>query len=382
MKNSTTNAFGILSLSLLTIMAGAAVSPALADIQAHLKGAEPTLVKMILTLPAVLIIPTSYAIGRFSASLNKKKLALIGVAIYTAAGCWAITAQNIYTLLASRALLGVAVGIIMPVAAALIADYYHGEMRMKMMGYNAAFANFGGILATFTSGLLASLNWRYAFLVYALGIPVFIIAALLINEPEKPAAAAGGKNAKLPKEALFAAFPAFLVFLGFYAIPTNISFYLVSKGIGGPAQAGYALALATGTAMTAGLFTAKVRKNLGSFFVPSILLAMFACHLMLGFTHSVLTVNLAMIANGYTLSMAIPYIMMRATEKSGGNNVKATSAVTSFVFLGQFFSPVVLDSLGGFFGAESAEFSFRTIALCTLAALVWVVAKKTFSRSY
>ncbi|WP_041229797.1 MFS transporter [Deferribacteres bacterium DY0037] len=371
-NNKPLLSFGILSLSLLTIMAGAAVSPALADIQNSIKGAQPTLIKMILTLPAVFIIPTSYCIGKFSGGISKKNLALAGVAIYTVSGCWAFFATDIYMLLASRAVLGVAVGIIMPVAAALIADFFHGEKRMRMMGYNAAFANFGGILATFSSGLLASINWRYAFLVYAMGIPVFIIAMLFIKEPEQT------KNfdkkaprLKLPLEVYIKALPGFLVFLGFYTIPTNIAVYLASAGLGGPKEAGYAMAFSTGTAMLLGLTVAKVRKKLGRVYVPSIAFSMLICHLLLGFTSSVAAVNLAMIANGYTLSMSIPYIMVKATEAAKGNNVAATSAVTLSIFIGQFFSPIVMDTIAKAADVHRVNFNFQLVAAAT--AFIFII---------
>jgi len=373
MPNSTRLlALGILSLSLLTIMAGAAVSPALADIQAHLAGAKPTLTKMILTLPAVFIIPTSYSIGRWSGGFSKKRLALFGVCIYTVSGCWAFFATDIYMLLASRAVLGVAVGIIMPVAASLIADFYQGEQRMRMMGFNSAFANFGGIIATFSSGLLASIDWRYAFLVYSAGIPVFIIGLLFIKEPNSTAN--HDKTAprkKLPMQTYKMAFPGFLVFLGFYTIPTNIAVYLITNKIGGPAEAGYALALSTGTAMILGLMVTRIRRIFGRLFVPSIIFMMLICHTLLGFTSSVLMVNIAMIANGYTLSMAIPYIMMRSTESSNGHNVGATSLVTSFIFLGQFFSPIVLDGIARIINSSDPTINFKIVAIGTGFVLVY-----------
>jgi len=369
-------AFGILSLSLLTIMAGAAVSPALAHIQADLKGAEPTLAKMILTLPALFIIPTSYSVGRWSGGISKKMLALSGVALYTTAGCAAFFAPDIYTLLATRALLGISVGIIMPVAASLIADFYSGHDRMKMMGYNVAFANFGGIVATFSSGLLAAINWRYSFLVYSVGIPVFIIGLFFIKEPDTTAAHDKTlPRKKVPFETYIRAFPGFLVFLGFYTIPTNIAVYIINKGLGGPEDAGYALAVATGSAMVLGLFTSRVKSILGRAFVPAIVLSMVLCHALLGFAHSHLSVYAAMILNGFTLSMAIPYIMMRATESSGGHNVGATSLVTSFVFLGQFFSPIIMDGLADIAGRSDVDFYYQTVAACSVVILFYSILK-------
>jgi MFS family permease len=372
-NSKKTLAFGILSLSLLTIMAGAAVSPALADIQKSLNVASPTLVKMILTLPAVFIIPTSYIVGKYAGIISKKKLALLGVLIYVSAGCGAVFADGIYFLLATRAVLGVAVGIIMPLAASLIADFFEGEDRMRMMGYNAAFANFGGILATFSSGLLASINWRYSFFVYGLGIPVFFIALMFIRDKKREATGTAQPKKKLPKETYYAAFPVFLVFLGFYTIPTNIAAYLISKDLGGPPEAGYAMAMATGTAMLMGLFTVKIRNVLGRAFIPAIAFTMLLTHALLGFTSSILTVNLALISNGFTLSMSVAYVMHRATETSKGHNVGATSLVTVLIFLGQFFSPLVMDFLGGIFGMYSPAFSFQAVAAGALTAFIFTL---------
>jgi MFS family permease len=375
MKPDRLIAFGILSLSLLTIMSGAAVSPALADIQSSLKGANPTLTKMILTTPAMFIIPTATLVGRYTQGLSKKQMLLTATAVYVVAGSSAYFASDIYMLLTTRALLGIAVGVIMPVSTSLIADYYSGESRMKMMGYNASFANFGGIVATFSSGLLAGIDWRYAFLVYLLGIPIFLIALFFIKDPESPTKISAPKLDKLPMATYLTAFPGFMIFLGFYTIPTNIAVYLVAKGLGGPEHAGYALAFSTGTAMVMGFFAAKVRRALGRAFVPSIALSMLLCHLLLGFTTSTASVNIAMIANGYTLSMSIPYIMMRATESSGGNNVGATSLVTSFIFLGQFFSPLVLDGLTAPFGLNDPDMVYRIVAAGSAAALAFTLLK-------
>lgn len=372
-NSKTLLTLGILSLSLLTIMAGAAVSPALADIQKSLNVTNPTLVKMILTLPAVLIIPTSYAVGRYAPYMSKKKLALFGVFIYVVSGCSAVFVDSIYTLLVTRVILGVSVGIIMPVSAGLIADYYSGPDRMKVMGYNASFANFGGIIATATSGLLATVNWRYAFLVYALGIPVFIFASIFIKDPARTETFTDKLRKKLPKETYIAAIPAFLVFLGFYTIPTNIAAYLITENLGGPPEAGYALALSTGTAMVTGFFTLKIRVLLGRAFIPFIVLSAMLTHFLLGFTSSVLLVNIAMISNGFNLSLSMAYIMSRATETSDGNNVRATSLVTSLIFLGQFFSPIVMDLLGILFGTHAPIFSFQVVAFGASAVFVYTV---------
>ncbi len=163
--------------------------------------------------------------------------------------------------------------------------------------------------------------------------------------------------------------------MGFYTIPTDISVYLISNKLGGPAQAGYALALSTGTATVMGLMVARIRMNLGRMFVPSILFMMLLCHTLMAFTSNVLMVNIAMIANGYTLSMAVPYVMMRATESSNGHNVGATSLVTSFLFLGSFCSPIVLDGIARGLNSSDPAINFKIVAVGTAFIFLYTIIK-------
>jgi len=368
--NNRLIAFGILSVSLLTIMAGAAVSPALADIQAKVSGATPTLTKMVLTIPALFIIPTSFLVGRLS--ISKKRLILFAVTLYTVAGSAAYYATDIYTLLFTRALLGVSVGITMPSVTALIADFYFGHDRFKMMSYNAVTANVGGIIATFMSGFLAAKGWQYAFLVYLTGAPVLLIALLFIKDPIKPQERAKGQ--KLPSPVFFKAVPAMILFLGFYIIPMNIASYLISKNLGGPMEAGFSLSCSTGTAVIIGMIAPKLREILGRMFIVSATGAAVLSFFILSYSVNMTLVYISMALMGYTLSMMMPFIMHSATEASEGNNIGATSLVTIFIFLGQFISPIFFDGVGKVMGNNDPAFQFK-IAL-TLFSLVFLYSLK------
>ena len=62
----------VLSLSLLTVMSGAAVAPAVADIIAYFPDASPLLGKMVLTTPALTIIPVALITGIMSRRVSQK----------------------------------------------------------------------------------------------------------------------------------------------------------------------------------------------------------------------------------------------------------------------------------------------------------------------
>jgi MFS family permease len=152
----------ILSVSLLTIMASAAISPALAKIGQAFPGTDKTLIKLILTLPSLTIIPFSLLSGWLAARTKKKTILFWGLAIYFAAGVGGGFARSIVELLAIRAFLGVGIGLIMPLSTTLIADFFDGEARTKMMGLSGAVNNIGGVVFLSVSGWLACIDWRWA----------------------------------------------------------------------------------------------------------------------------------------------------------------------------------------------------------------------------
>ena len=82
-------AASILSLSLLTVMAGAAVAPALEVIRAHFSDASRTSVQLIVSMPAVFIVMTNLCFNRLAEKFGSKTLVMTGLVLYTAGGCCA-----------------------------------------------------------------------------------------------------------------------------------------------------------------------------------------------------------------------------------------------------------------------------------------------------
>ena len=67
----------ILSLSLLTVMAGAAVAPALGVIQAYFSDCDPLFVQMIISMPAIFIVLTTFIFPKLCRRLWSKTLVMI-----------------------------------------------------------------------------------------------------------------------------------------------------------------------------------------------------------------------------------------------------------------------------------------------------------------
>lgn len=117
----------ILSLSLLTVMAGAAVAPALGVIRAYFADSNQLFVQMIISVPALFIVITNFIFPKLCRTFGAKTLVLLGLLLYTMGGCAAGIFDNIFLVLVMRALVGIGVGIIMPLSTGLLSYYFPPE---------------------------------------------------------------------------------------------------------------------------------------------------------------------------------------------------------------------------------------------------------------
>lgn len=218
----------ILSISLLTVMASAAISPALAKIHQAFRGTDPTMIKLVLTLPSLLIIPFSLISGWLAARMRKKNVLLLGLCIYFLGGIAGGFARSIQELLAMRALFGIGAGLIIPLSTSLIADFFEGEERAKMMGYSGSVSHFGGVIFLLLSGWLACFSWRYAFGVYALALAIIFMVLAWVPEPA-PRSLSGPAKAALPSGVYVCALLGALMMVAFYAAPTNLAMFIENE---------------------------------------------------------------------------------------------------------------------------------------------------------
>jgi len=220
----------ILSIALLTIMAAAAISPALGKISQAFPEANRTTIKLILTLPCLVIIPFSLLSGWLVSRVGKKPIVIIGLIIYLLGGVAGGLANGITQLLIIRGLFGVGVGLVMPLSTTLIADFFSGPARTKMMGLYSTSTSLGGVIFQVLSGWLAVMSWRYSFGVYGLALVSIIFTLLWLPEPKKVIPKKGtSTKIILPKGVYVIALLGTLMMIAFFAIPTNLALFIDSE---------------------------------------------------------------------------------------------------------------------------------------------------------
>ena len=371
----------ILSMSLLTVMAGAAIAPALGIIKAHFSDAPALLVQFIVSMPALLIIVTNLFFLPLSRILRTRAIATSGLVLYVVAGAGCFFVDDIYVLLFMRAVLGISVGLVMPLSTGLLAYYFPPEQQARLMGLSAAMNQMGGVVATLLAGLLATVEWNYAFLVYLLGLIALVMVWLWL--PDEKLGSANKRGVPFQPRQLLKFHPSvigmLLLMMIFFIFPTNFA-----------VVAGNQLRLSTGliTIIMVGLdvvafFVGMVFGGVMSrfrmsvkYFAPLCFLMGYAAYLVPSVLMLVLGSAFIGIANG----VGVPYLNTIASIKGGKNSATTVMPLLSAaLYLGQFVSPVIVTPASRMvFGQDDVVGPYKVGILLCLIFLVQVYSTRHF----
>jgi MFS family permease len=371
----------ILSLSFLSILSGAAVSPALGRIQQAFPDASPLTIQMILTLTPLFIIPFSLLTGRLSLTFSKRRILFVGLVIYLIAGVGGGLMNNITTLLVMRALLGVGTGLISALSLSLIADFYHGDERSTTMGQSSAVATMGGIVLTLLSGWLALFSWRFAFGAYLVSLIALIMVYFFLPEPPISNQTLSSKPGKLPLGVYGMGFLTILLMIVFYLIPTRIALFIQDTGIGDAGQSGISIATMNLAAFIVGMAFGQIRKSLKSMTTVIGLICLAGGLIALNFVFTFPAVLVSLFFSGMGIGIVMPTIFLTTANLVPDElNGPALSITNSSLYLGQFLSPLFFSLLGSFLNFQDVKADFFAGGVLTFIAafilIVWLWVRK------
>ena len=108
--------------------------------------------------------------------IGRLKLLYPSILLWSFSGIAGAFLDNLYLILVSRALLGLATAFVMSCVMTLLGDYYAKGGRLEgALGLQNCIMAFAG-------GLLAGLAWQYIFLVYGFGFFVLFACAYYLFE--------------------------------------------------------------------------------------------------------------------------------------------------------------------------------------------------------
>ena len=369
----------ILSISILTIMAPTAVSPAMAAIKEAFPDVSETMAKLVLTLPTLIMIPIGLTSAKMTAKIDKKKLLLTGMTLFLVFGVAGGFATSFAMLLLMRVLFGIGLGIMTPLSTSLIFDFApEQDKRSKLLGIQGASNQLGGLIFMSLSGILAAMSWRYSFYVYAFVIVSIVLTVLYLPKmPPKPMKNPNAKPKKMSKKILILAFFACMIFACFFIINTDLAIFMAQEDLGDAKECGYALSIMRIPAILAGIMLARIMKKLKDFTMPVATAVMALGYLMIAFAHSYGMVMAGCLVVGMGGGFALPPISLFLPRiVTPRQRTFAIAVIMSVAQLGQFISPLYT-SLFVSEGADDAtriRFVVAAITSVVIGIAVWLFA--------
>ena len=177
----------MLLASMLMLMGGAAVAPALPLINAAFPDQEFA-VSLVITLPSLAVGCTGFVLGGIADRFGKVRTLSASLIVFTACGVASFFLDDLSVILVMRFFVGVGIAGISMAVTALMAEYYTGASRVKVLSYQSAAMGLGVLLLEYTGGSLAAFSWHEPFLVYMIGIPILFLCILSMKEPVRIAA--------------------------------------------------------------------------------------------------------------------------------------------------------------------------------------------------
>ena len=155
----------ILSISLTINMPGLAVSPMLGKLRDIFHSSEME-AQLVTSLPNLCMIPVVLIAGKISTASRQTAVLMTGLLIFLFAGIGCFFANSMMALIILGCFVGVGCGLVVPVAAGYISEWFMGSSRQADLGLKSTTSNAMVIVANIYVGIVAAHHWHAAFVVY------------------------------------------------------------------------------------------------------------------------------------------------------------------------------------------------------------------------
>ena len=250
-------------------MAMLGITPMLNTLSSVFPDASLTAIQTLVTFPNLMIALSSLCAGRLAAHIDKRRLMLFSCCLFLAVALGGFLFHGSVTILYLWSLLmGLGVGIMIPVSSSLWNDLFDKATATRLLGWQSVAVAAGGVLLSTLGGALSSIRWYAAYLLYWLILPGFFLMARTVPKGIYARREDGGRVRPTLSVVLDYGVIAFVMLSFCNAMPTNLSMYLAELGIENTAATGLGAGIMQLGSAVAGLLYGVYVKRLGERLLP------------------------------------------------------------------------------------------------------------------
>ncbi len=173
----------VFGVSLMAVLGVSSITPAFPGIGRALDLSSQAVANLItaFTLPGVLFTPI---MGILIDRCGRKQILVPSLIVFGLAGSACALARGFDLLLTLRFVQGVGAAALNVLYITLIGDLYRGRNQTTAMGYNASAISVGTAAYPAIGGALATVGWRYPFVLAILAVPIGFLALFALEAPE------------------------------------------------------------------------------------------------------------------------------------------------------------------------------------------------------
>lgn len=372
MKNKKLLA-AILSLSMATALVGTGIAPALNSISSYFSDAHPILIQMVVSLPSLLMVLVAIPFSAISNRISMKSICVIGLVLYTVGGLWGAFANDVYTLMVTRVVIGAGSGLLMPMSVGLLSYFFDKDAQHRLNGYIVILTSIISVLSMALVGYLAELSWRLVFSVYLFGIPciylcIRYIPGTVLKSPRNRV------SLGLLKKIWPYAIGIFIMMILYFSMLNNFSMIATSEGAVSPAYVGVVMSVQTVSSLLTGVFLDKLKRFFGKNTKYAIWGFALAGIVLLAFKSNVWVMCLGLASFGIGLAMGVGLFNSQACVVCHKDESLSSMSVISFMrCLGQFGSPLILGAFQAMFHSGDPRFPYYSgVVLGIIMLLVFI----------
>lgn len=364
---------------LAMVIGSTLLAPAMQKIALEYPNASPTVLPLMITLPALTLLAGLIVSSALTSKFPIKTLILSGIILILIGGVLPYFIHSLTVIIVLRGILGIGLGMIMPLQTALFAEYEEAQ-RTVLIGGNVTVNCVLGVIFFALAGKLAEINWRLIFLLYAFFIVIFVLAIIYIpKRPPTSSAAPAAASAKAPRRRMPVSvfvycFIIALVTLCVYVMTIIMANYLAYYNLGSASTVGLLTAMTTAISAIGGMLVPLITKYLRNY-ASAILVLMcaigFFCYTM---TSSLGIIAIGMAFTGFAQGVLNCILTFKLTQVVPLEQVSAASSCyLATLFVCQFLSPywLMLHKNVLHLSGDAAAFGVYGVVMAVLAAFVF-----------